>query len=78
MASSRQKFESQLDAAVRDGMNEALKIKSQGLLITRHNHTTVSVELSQEVPFGITIERDQFFRSGEGVVSTHTRGSEHS
>lgn len=64
-ASCRQELESQLDRAINNGITKALNSKSQGIVLTRHNYTTFTVELSHEVPFGTTLERDQLLRSGK-------------
>lgn len=72
-APSRRELESQLDKAVEAGITEALKCKSKGLIVTRYDYTTFAVELSQDVPFGITLERDQLQRA-EGVKLPGLRG----
>lgn len=58
-ASCRRELETQLDKAVEEGIAAALKCSSQGLVVTRHDYTTFGVELSHNVPFGVTVERDR-------------------
>lgn len=61
-AHSVRETESQLERAVQDGITEALKRRTRGVLVTRHDYTTFTVELSHDVPFGITLERDKLQR----------------
>lgn len=61
-ASTRQELDSLLNRAVEDGITEASKRGSQGLVVTRHDYSTFAVELSNDVPFGVTLERDHLLR----------------
>lgn len=65
LASCRGELESQLSRAVQDGIAAALKCKTGGLLITRLDYTTFTVEVGHDIPFGITLERDQLHGPGE-------------
>lgn len=52
----RRDLENQLDVAVDAAIREALKSPGRGVLVTRHDHNTFSVELSHEVPQGTITE----------------------
>jgi hypothetical protein len=47
-----------LDAAEKLARAQAFKEGSHGILVTRHGPTSFTVDLSPEVPYGITRERD--------------------
>jgi hypothetical protein len=51
-------LEPMLDAAVDVAISRALETEGHGILVTRHSHTSFTVELTTEVPSGITLERD--------------------
>ena len=52
----RRDLENQLDVAVDAAIREALNSPGRGVLVTRHDHQTFSVELSHEVPQGTITE----------------------
>lgn len=52
-----------LDTAVESAQAAAILDGKNGVLITRHDHSTFSVEISPEVPYGLTIERDALRQS---------------
>lgn len=52
----RKELESKLDRAVEGAIREALKEPGRGVLVTRHDHQTFTVELSPEVPHGTISE----------------------
>ncbi|MGZ3387541.1 MAG: hypothetical protein ACXVB5_21925 [Isosphaeraceae bacterium] len=47
-----------LDAAEKLAQERALRQGSHGILVTRHGSTSFTVALSEDVPYGITQERD--------------------
>ena len=52
----RKDLEDELDRAVEAAIREALRNPGPGVLVTRHDHETFSVELSEEVPPGTIAE----------------------
>jgi hypothetical protein len=52
----RRDLENQLDLAVDAAIREALNSPGRGVLVTRHDHKTFTVELSDEVPQGTITE----------------------
>jgi hypothetical protein len=52
----RRDLENQLDLAVDAAIREALNRPGRGVLVTRHDHKTFTVELSREVPQGTITE----------------------
>jgi hypothetical protein len=48
----------ELDAAVTAVREQAFLEGRRGILVTRHAPGTFIVELSDEVPYGVTLERD--------------------
>lgn len=48
----------ELDAAVAAMSEQAILDGRRGILVTRHAPGTFTIELSDEVPFGLTHERD--------------------
>jgi hypothetical protein len=54
----RHDLDEQLDIAVERAIEHALRSPKSGVLVTRHDNERISVQLSDEVPFGTTIERD--------------------
>lgn len=52
----RRNLESQLDLAVDAAIREGLNSPGRGVLVTRHDHQTFTVELSPEVPHGTISE----------------------
>ena len=55
----RRDLEVQLNRAVERAIAEALRRPGHGILVTRHDYRTFTVELTREVPAGLTAERDQ-------------------
>ncbi|MGO4247634.1 hypothetical protein AB4Y87_10495 [Paenarthrobacter sp. RAF54_2] len=55
---ARRGLELQLNQAVGRAIEEALKSPEKGIRVTRHSHDRFTVELTAEVPFGITQELD--------------------
>ncbi len=51
-------LEQNLNAAVDAALEHALKEGRHGILVTRHGHTTYTVSVSAEVPYGQTMERN--------------------
>ncbi|MDQ0103095.1 hypothetical protein J2T10_002752 [Paenarthrobacter nicotinovorans] len=54
----RQDVEPALQAAVDRAMIEAMVFPVRGILVTRHDHNSFTVTLSESVPFGTTLELD--------------------
>lgn len=54
--SDRSTMELQLEEAVDAARLKAMQHRTCGILVTRHDYTRFTVELSPEVPFGITRE----------------------
>jgi hypothetical protein len=54
---SRRALEEDLEAAVKHLQTAAMRTRTQGILITRHRPGTYTARLSEEVPFGVTMER---------------------
>lgn len=52
-----------LDDAVVFGEREAMSLGHFGVLVTRHEYNRFTVEVSPDVPFGLTLECDQMDRS---------------
>jgi hypothetical protein len=52
----RRDLENQLDLAVDAAIREALNSPGLGVLVTRHDNKTFTVELSHEVPHGTISE----------------------
>ena len=52
----RNELEDELDRAVEGAIQEALKNPGRGVLVTRHDHETFTVELSNDVPHGTISE----------------------
>ena len=57
-AGEPQLLEHNLNAAVDAALEHALKDGRHGILVTRHGHTTYTVAVSAEVPYGQTMERN--------------------
>lgn len=47
-----------LNAAVDAALLHAIQDGSQGILVTRHGHSTFTVAVSSKVPYGQTMEED--------------------
>ncbi|MBN9129155.1 MAG: hypothetical protein J0I04_05815 [Paenarthrobacter ureafaciens] len=47
-----------LEAAERQAQEWAMREGRYGILVTRHTPTSYTVEPNEEVPYGITLERD--------------------
>lgn len=47
-----------LDAAVEAAIEQAIQGPRAGILVTRHTHSSFTLALNQEVPYGTTMERD--------------------
>lgn len=58
--SERASMELDLDTAVHLAIRLAMKEGLQGVLVTRHNYTSFTVDLSNSVPYGLTRERQEF------------------
>jgi hypothetical protein len=54
----RCELERQLGFAVAEAIQEAHVFPRRGILVTRSDHHTIKVELTADVPFGSTQERD--------------------
>lgn len=54
----REDLEHHLDLAVGQAIRKAHASPNRGILVTRHDHSSFTIELSAEVPYGTTIERD--------------------
>jgi hypothetical protein len=52
----RKELEDRLDLAVEEAIREALRNPGRGVLVTRHDHETFTVELSNAVPQGTISE----------------------
>jgi hypothetical protein len=52
-------LETELDRAVEEAIQEALKNPGRGVMVTRHDHQTFTVELSQDIPHGTISERQR-------------------
>lgn len=59
-AADRASMESRLDDAVDLVRTEALKERSRGILVTRHDYRSFTVILSDKVPFGLTREHQEW------------------
>lgn len=55
-ATDRISMERRLDEAVSLALTRAMSEGRQGILVTQHNHVSFTVDLSDEVPFGLTRE----------------------
>ena len=55
----RKELEAELDRAVEEAIQAALKYPDRGVMVTRHDHQTFTVELSHEVPHGTISERQR-------------------
>jgi hypothetical protein len=53
-------MEHQLDEAVAVAMTRALIERRQGILVTRHSPGSMTVALSEAVPFGLTREHQDW------------------
>ena len=56
----RASMEHQLDEAVAVAMTRALIERRQGILVTRHSPGSMTVALSEAVPFGLTREHQDW------------------
>ncbi len=57
-ATDRDSMDLQLEAAVTEVRERAIQEGRKGILITRHAPGSFTVALSDEVPYGLTQERD--------------------
>jgi hypothetical protein len=55
-ATDRASMERQLDEAVSVAIARAMHERRRGILVTRHDHDSFTVALSNAVPFGLTRE----------------------
>ena len=55
----RASMERKLDEAVTFAKSQAIHERRQGVLVTRHDHSTFTISLTDMVPFGLTREADQ-------------------
>jgi hypothetical protein len=60
MAIDRADMERRLDKAVAVATARAFHQGRQGILVTRQDHATFNVELSDAVPFGLTREHQDW------------------
>jgi hypothetical protein len=58
-ATDRASMDRQLDAAETVARKWAMREGRQGILVTRHDHGSFTVALSDAVPFGLTREHDR-------------------
>ena len=49
--------ENDLNTAVEIAREHAMKESRHGILVTRHSHTSYTVAVSRDVPYGLTQER---------------------
>lgn len=59
-ATDRGSVDRLLDEAVAFARTTAMKERLRGVLVTRHNYSSFTVALSDEVPFGLTTEYEDF------------------
>lgn len=57
-ADEPREIEQDLNAAVDAALLHAIQDGSQGILVTRHGHSTFTVAVSSKVPYGQTMEED--------------------
>lgn len=63
-ASSRIELEQKLEQAVFAAKGKSLALgKREGILVTRHDYNVFTVSLSDTVPFGTTLEREDWRHS---------------
>lgn len=55
---ARRRLDLKLNLAVERAIDEAVKNPGRGIRVTRHSHDRFTVELTADVPFGITQELD--------------------
>ena len=55
-----------LNAAVELAQQHAIREGKHGVLVTRHGPASFTVAVSGDVPYGITLERDQGFLTPPG------------
>lgn len=60
---SRSDLESQVEGAVESLLRDHQRIKDRGILVTRHSPWEFTVELHPGVPFGVTQEKDEWYRT---------------
>ncbi|MCY1376155.1 hypothetical protein D9M69_636260 [compost metagenome] len=56
-ATSRRALDEKLEDAVKQLQAVAMRSRTRGILVTRHGPGTYTATLSDQVPFGITMER---------------------
>ncbi|WP_217376192.1 hypothetical protein [Paenarthrobacter ureafaciens] len=56
-ATSRQELDEKLEVAVQQLQAVAMPARTHGILVTRHESGAYTATLSDQVPFGITMER---------------------
>lgn len=59
-ATDRATMEKRLDEAVAVARTRAMQEGRRGILVTRHNHESFTVALSDAVPFGLTREHQDW------------------
>jgi hypothetical protein len=59
-ARDRTSLQRQLDEAVTVAMTRAMRDGCQGILVTQHNYDSYTVALSDDVPFGLTREHQDW------------------
>lgn len=61
-ATDRVSMDSMLGQAEQRLRDRAIKVRRGGILITRESMSSFSLEISDEVPFGYTVERQMWSR----------------
>ncbi|MCB5275899.1 hypothetical protein BJG92_03453 [Arthrobacter sp. SO5] len=59
-ATDRASMDFVLDRAEKRLRDQAIKVRRGGILITRESMSSFSLEISDEVPFGFTVERQRW------------------
>jgi hypothetical protein len=59
-ATDRSSMDRQLDEAVAVARSRAMREGRQGILVTRHAYDSFTVSLSDAVPFGLTLEHQDW------------------
>lgn len=60
VATDRDSRDRQLDAAVAVARTRAMREGRRGILVTRHAYDSFTVALSDDVPFGLTLEHQDW------------------
>lgn len=62
---SGQSLDEELDKAVARAVEQAMKDRKKGILVTRQNSHSFIIELTDKVPFGTTLEHDRIAHAAE-------------